>query len=119
VRLLLAVALAVTGASPRPVVVEAAPVEEVVLLPGGRAEAVLKLTIRPAFKVQANPAADSFLVPLTLTVTGAPPVRAGPGAVPAVLALEGRLRCQACDDRVCLRPAEIPVRVPVRIRQGR
>lgn len=35
---------------------------------------------------------------------------------PATLGIEGRLHYQACDDRVCLRPTSVPVRIPVRIR---
>lgn len=32
------------------------------------------------------------------------------------LVVEGRLHYQACNDRVCLRPASVPVRIPLRIR---
>ena len=46
------------------------------------------------------------------------PPRSTAGAVttePTSLVLEGALHYQACDDRVCLRPSSVPVRLPLRI----
>jgi hypothetical protein len=40
------------------------------------------------------------------------------GPQPATLAIEGRLHYQACNDRVCLRPASVPVRIRLRIRES-
>jgi hypothetical protein len=42
-------------------------------------------------------------------------LEAAKNAGPLEPTLEGSLRYQACDDRVCLRPQELPVRVPVRV----
>jgi hypothetical protein len=42
-------------------------------------------------------------------------IEAAKDAAPVETALEGSLRYQACDDRVCLRPQELPVRLPVRV----
>jgi len=75
---------------------------------GGTAEARVVVRIRPGFHVQANPAAEEFLVPLTVDLSERPPVRVGP--------LSGCLRYQACNDRVCLRPSTAPLRLIVRVR---
>jgi hypothetical protein len=121
---------------------------------GGTAEARVTVRIRPGSRVQANPAAEEFLVPLTVELSERPPVRVGlpvypPGrphrlrgatrdlltyegavrvrvplrvdgdAAPdrgeVVVVLSGSLRYQACDDRVCLRPSTVPLRLVVRV----
>jgi len=131
-----------------PPVVTVDPPTSVALVPGRPATARLSVRIRPGFHVQANPASEPYLVPLTLALQPADGVRAGPVAYPPgrpwrltgsdgdlsvysaglelVVALEappelaasgvlqGDLRYQACDDRVCLRPASVPVRIPFR-----
>jgi len=45
--------------------------------------------------------------------------RPGMPSEPMTLVLEGALHYQACDDRVCLKPSSVPVRVPVRIEPKR
>jgi DsbC/DsbD-like thiol-disulfide interchange protein len=145
---LLAAALAL--APPAPVSVEAPHVR---VAAGGTTEARVTVRIRPGFHVQANPAADEFLVPLTVELSERPPVRVGLPIYPAgrphrlrgatghlltyqgavtlrvplqaeadggrgrdeVLVLSGSLRYQACDDRICLRPSAVPIRLPVRV----
>jgi hypothetical protein len=32
-----------------------------------------------------------------------------------VVILSGSVRYQACDDRICLRPSAVPIRLPVRV----
>jgi DsbC/DsbD-like thiol-disulfide interchange protein len=146
---LLAAALALV-APPVPVTVQA---EEVRVAAGGTVEARVRVMIRPGFHVQANPPAEEFLVPLTVDLPEAPPVRVGlpvyppgrphrlrgatldlltyEGAVSVrvplrverdgassrveSVVLRGSLRYQACDDRVCLRPATAPLRLAVRV----
>ena len=146
---LLAAALALAG-PPAPVSVEA---PDVRVAAGGTAEARVIVRIRPGFHVQANPAAEEFLVPLTVALSERPPVRVGLPVYPAgrphrlrgatghlltyegtvtlrvplhanadggrvrdeVVILSGSLRYQACDDRICLRPSEVPIRMPVRV----
>ena len=120
---------------------------------GGTADAQVTVRIRPGFHVQANPAAEEFLVPLTVELPGRPPVRVGLPVYPAgrphrlrgavgdlstydgavtvsvplrvesdvgrvreeVVVLSGSLRYQACNDRVCLRPSTVPLRLVVRV----
>jgi thiol:disulfide interchange protein DsbD len=36
-------------------------------------------------------------------------------AGPADSSLEGKLHYQACNERICLRPASVPVRIPIRV----
>jgi hypothetical protein len=126
---------------------------EVRVAAGGSAEARVIVRIRPGFHVQANPAAEEFLVPLTVDLSERPPVRVGLPIYPAgrphrlrgatshlltyegavtlrvplwaeagggrgrdeVVILSGSLRYQACDDRICLRPSALPIRLPVRV----
>ncbi len=70
---LLAALVALAG-PPAAVTVEA---QEVRVAAGESAEARLTVRIRPGFHVQANPAAEEFLVPLTLELPDRPPVRVG------------------------------------------
>jgi thiol:disulfide interchange protein DsbD len=42
-----------------------------------------------------------------------------PGGESVAVILEGRLRYQACNDVVCLKPSSVPVRLPVRIEPSR
>ena len=127
--------------------------QQVRIAAGGMAEARMIVRIRPGFHVQANPAAEEFLVPLTVELSERPPVKLGLPVYPAgrlhrlrgatgdlltsagevtlrvplrataeggrgrdeVVILSGTLRYQACDDRVCLRPSTVPIRLPVRV----
>ncbi|MEX2641405.1 MAG: cytochrome c biogenesis protein CcdA [Balneolales bacterium] len=41
--------------------------------------------------------------------------RASSSLEPGEYLIEGRLRIQACDDQVCLAPAQVPVRIPVTV----
>ena len=43
------------------------------------------------------------------------PVEAAKDAAPHQITIQGSLRYQACDDRICLRPQTVAVRVPVRV----
>lgn len=43
------------------------------------------------------------------------PLEAPAGAAPGEVTLQGALHYQACDERVCLRPASVPVSLPVRL----
>jgi hypothetical protein len=146
---LLAAALALAG-PPAAVTVET---PDLSVAAGGTAVAKVTVRIRPGFHVQANPAADEFLVPLTVDLPERPPVRVGLPVYPAgrphrlrgavtelstyegvvtvrvplrvdgetgevrdeVVALAGSLRYQACNDRVCLRPSTVPLRLVVRV----
>jgi hypothetical protein len=138
-----------------PPVVVTATARAAVLSAGQRGELEVVATIKDGFRIQANPASESFLVSALLEIeaderveVGAPeyppgeayrlrgttqalsvyagrivirvPVRArrGPGTRASDdFVLEGRLRYQACNERVCLRPSSVPVRVRVSLRQ--
>lgn len=43
------------------------------------------------------------------------PIEAAKGAAPLETTIEGTLRYQACDDRLCLRPQDVAVHLPVRV----
>jgi hypothetical protein len=110
--------------------------------PGESKDAEIRITVTDGFHVQANPAANEFLVPLKLeleseddlevgevrypagesyrikgteevlltykgTFTLSVPIRASDSADEGIREVRGRLRYQACDDRVCLRPATL------------
>jgi hypothetical protein len=131
-------------------VVTVAQAGEPVLRPGASSDARLEVTVKEGFHVQSNPAAEPYLVPVTLDLgaddrlkLGKPvyppgkafrlpgadddllvydgtfelrvPIDVSAGAAPGVVRIEGTLRYQACDDRVCLRPASIPVGLTVKI----
>ena len=109
---------------------------------GASADTEVRITVAAGFHVQAHPAANEFLIPLTLTFdtgddfeiseiryppgepyrlqgadedllvygdTFAVPVsiRASAAAHEDAVAVAGRLRYQACDDRLCLAPATL------------
>jgi thiol:disulfide interchange protein DsbD len=150
---LLLILAAQAPAIPR-VVVSVAEPEEVSVAAGGRAEARVVATVAEGFRIQANPAAEPFLVPASLELEGDERVRVGRPEYPtgkphrlrgadddlsiyegtvvisvpleatrpavadaesAEVLLEGRLRFQACNDVVCLRPSSVPVRLLVKI----
>ncbi len=137
------------GGNP-PAVVEIRPPEEITLPPGGSADAQVQVRVKEGFHVQANPASESYLIPLRLDLAadarirvgeplyprGQPyrlqgassdlstyegafviriPLHAAKDAAPGPLRLTGALRYQACDARICLKPASVPVAIPVRI----
>jgi hypothetical protein len=146
---LLAALVALAG-PPVAVTVQA---EDVRVAAGGTAEARVTVRIRRGFHLQANPAAEEFLVPLAVELPDRPPVRVGPPVYPPgrphrlrgatfelltyegaatvrvplrverdgaggheeVVVLVGRVRYQACDDRVCLRPSTAALRLAVRV----
>lgn len=63
-------------------VVTVAPVAKVVIARGGAAEAVVSIEIADGLHVQANPAADEFLIPLVVRFEDAPGIRWGTPAYP-------------------------------------
>ncbi len=105
----------------------------------GHDEIVVALRIAPGFHVNANPASYDYLIPTAIRFAGLEPahIRYPPGRLfrPAFAtdglmvyegelelvaefrsgalaerkAIEGELGVQACDDRVCLPPATLPV----------
>ncbi len=123
-------------------VVQVVPSETLSVAPGVAREAEIRITVAKGYHVQANPAANQFLIPLTLTFDSGdgvevsdiryPPgelyrlqgadedllvyggtfavpvsVRASAAAREGAVAAHGRLRYQACDDRLCLAPATL------------
>ncbi len=62
--------------------VTVAPVPTVVLARGGAAEAVVSVTVAEGLHVQANPAADEFLIPLVVRFGDVPGIRWGTPAYP-------------------------------------
>jgi DsbC/DsbD-like thiol-disulfide interchange protein len=75
------VAAVVALAGPPVVVTVEAP--DVSVAVGETAEARVFVRIRPGFHVQANPAAEDFLVPLAVEIRERPPVRVGRPVYPA------------------------------------
>jgi hypothetical protein len=130
---------------------------QVAVVAGGEAEARLTATVAEGFRIQANPAAEPFLIPASLDLEDDERVRVGPIGYPpgkphrlrgadsdlsiyegtvqiripleasrsaldgksVEVLLEGVLRYQACNDVVCLKPASVPVSLPVRIHPAR
>jgi len=123
----LVLALLAASAAGPPVVVTVT-ASRVILSPGERAELEVVATIGEGFRIQANPASQPFLVPALLEIeedarvdVGSPEYPPGrpyrlQGTSEDLLVLEGRLRYQARNEQVCLRPSSAPVRVPVSIR---
>lgn len=68
-------------AIPKTIVSVAGP-ETVVVEAGGRAQARLTFTIEDGFRIQANPAAERFLIPATLELEGDERVSVGPVGYP-------------------------------------
>jgi thiol:disulfide interchange protein DsbD len=138
------------------VVVSVAEAEGVSVVAGGRVVARVVATIAEGYRIQANPAAEPFLVPASLELEGNERVRVGQPEYPigkphrlqgadddlsiyegtvvinvpleatrsaraneesVEVTLEGRLRYQACNDAVCLKPSSVPVRLRVRIQR--
>ena len=134
-------AMAPVSSQPAPVV-RVVPMEMLSVAPGASQDTEIRITVVEGFHVQANPAADEFLIPLTLefergdglevTDIRYPPgepfrlqgadedllVYGGTFAVPVTIrapadpreqavAARGRLRYQACDERMCLAPATL------------
>jgi len=77
---------------------------------GGSAEARVIVRIRPGFRVQANPAAEEFLIPLIVELPDRPPVRAGTAVYPA--GRPHRLRGASRD--LLTYEGAVSVRVPLR-----
>jgi DsbC/DsbD-like thiol-disulfide interchange protein len=110
--------------------------------PGESKDAEIRITVTDGFHVQANPAANKFLIPLTVkldsendlevgevhyppgepyrlkgadqelltyedTFTVTVSIRASGSAKEGISKASGRIRYQACDDRVCLPPATL------------
>ena len=123
-------------------VVQVVPPETLSVAPGVASEAEIRITVAKGYHVQANPAANQFLIPLTLTFDSGddfevgdiryPPgelyrlqgadedllvyggtfavsvsVRVSAAVREGAVAAHGRLRYQACDDRLCLAPATL------------
>jgi hypothetical protein len=78
---------------------------------GETTEARVTVRIRPGFHVQANPAAEEFLVPLTVELQERPPVRVGLPVYPA--GRPHRLRGAASD--LLTYAGTVTVRVPVSV----
>lgn len=154
-------ALALQAPAVPDVIVTVEPLEALSLVEGEAATGRVVATVAEGFKIQANPAADRFLVPATLTLepddrvlAGAPRYPEGkphrlqgassdlaiyegtveilvPLTAPAapsagegrgsdagtgpVVVLQGELKFQACNAVLCLKPASVPVRLPVSI----
>ncbi|HAK54796.1 MAG: protein-disulfide reductase DsbD family protein [Vicinamibacterales bacterium] len=137
-------------ASQPPNVVRLEPVETLDVAPGAAAETEVRITVADDFHVQANPAANEFLIPLTLDFETTadlevddihyPPgeryrlqgadedllvyggtfglpvtARAAATAPEGVTTLRGRLRYQACDDKICLAPATLTFDLTARV----
>lgn len=97
-------------------------------------ELVVRLRIAKGYHVNANPATFDYLIPTELRLEGVTPIRVDypkgrmfrPGfartgiqvyadavrivaTVPKGAAARGHVRAQACNDEVCLPPADIPL----------
>ncbi len=134
-------AMAPASSQPAPVV-RVVGMETLCVAPGASQDTEIRIAVVEGFHVQANPAADEFLIPLTLAFdsgdgfevtdirypagepyrlqgadedllvyggTFAVPVtvRASADAREEAVAARGRLRYQACDERICLAPATL------------
>ena len=134
-------AMAPVSSQPAPVV-RIVPMEMLSVAPGVSKDTEIRITVVEGFHVQANPAANEFLIPLKLefergdgfevTDIRYPPgepyrlqgadedlqvyggtfavpvtVRASADAREEAVAARGRLRYQACDERICLAPATL------------
>ena len=126
------------------------PPDDFSVAPGESKDAEIQITVTDGFHVQANPAANEFLIPLNLeleseddlefgdvryppgvayrikgtdedlltyegTFTVSVSIRAKAFANKGIRTARGRLRYQACDDRACLRPAELSFDFKARI----
>lgn len=124
-------------------IVTVEPPADLSVSPGESKDADIRITVKDGFHVQANPAANEFLIPLTLdlecendleadevrypkgepyrlkgsemdlltykgTFTVSTTIRAPVSADEGLSRVDGKLRYQACDDRVCLAPATVP-----------
>ena len=122
----------------------------VIVARGESVQLPVRVKIKNGFHIQANPAADEFLIATTLTleadeniVLGKPvyppgnlyrldgsnedlltyenemriilPVKVLEEAYPGKVYITGSLRFQACDDKKCLYPRSIPVKIPLEI----
>ncbi len=91
------------------VVVTVEELETITIVEGETAEARLVVTIKEGFKIQANPAADRFLVPARLEFEENDRVRVGPPEYPA--GKPYRLRGAASD--LSIYEKTIEIRVPL------
>jgi DsbC/DsbD-like thiol-disulfide interchange protein len=87
------------------------PPEELTLRPGGRASAVLEMSVREGFHVQANPAANEFLIPLTVTFKPAEAVKAGEPRYPP----PQRYRLEGTEEDLLVYGGVFTVSVPVEV----
>jgi hypothetical protein len=89
-------------------------VEDVRVTAGGQAEVRLVMKVRSGFHVQAHPAAEEFLVPLTVELPDRPPVRVGLPVYPP-----GRpLRLLGATTDLRTYEGVVTVRVPLRAESG-
>lgn len=104
----------------------------------GGDKAIIRIAIEPGYHVNANPASEKYLIPTSVNITGEPPSRIiyppavkftplftdapidvyegnieivverlkQPAAAPP---LSGTLTVQACTDKICLPPADLPL----------
>ena len=142
-------AMAPASSQPAPVV-RVVGMEMLSVAPGASQDTEIRIAVAEGFHVQANPAADEFLIPLTLEFVSGdgfevtdiryPPgesyrlqgadedllvcggtfavpvtVRASADAREEAVAARGRLRYQACDDRICLAAATLLFDLSVRV----
>ena len=142
-------AMAPASSQPAPVV-RVVGMERLSVAPGASQDTEIRITVVEGFHVQANPAANEFLIPLKLefesrdgfevTDIRYPPgepyrlqgadedllvyggtfavpvtVRASADAREEAVTARGRLRYQACDDRICLAPATLHFDLKARV----
>ena len=142
-------AMAPVSSQPAPVV-RVVGMERLAVAPGASQDTEIRIAVAEGFHVQANPAADEFLIPLTLEFVSGdgfevtdiryPPgepyrlqgadedllvyggtfavpvtVRASADAREEAVAARGRLRYQACDERICLAPATLTFDLTARV----
>jgi len=126
------------------------PSESVTIAKGQTAQLTVTAKIKKGFHIQANPAADKFLIPTTLAVNAGEGIVVGEtvyppgqlyrlkGSLDDLLTYEdevtimlpiqvmdsaptgntnlfGNLNFQPCDERQCLFPRSIPIKIPVEI----
>lgn len=106
--LLLLTLAAQAPAIPKKVVTVVEP-EEVKIVAGGKAEAEVTATIADGFRIQANPAAERFLIPATLELGGDGQVSVGPIGYPP-----GKpYRLRGADSDLSIYGETLTIRVPL------
>ena len=86
------------------------PPEELTLKRGEARDAALEITIRDGFHIQANPAANEFLIPLTIGVEPTEALSAGGPRYPR----PSRYRLEGSNDELLVYGGVIKVPVPIR-----